>query len=66
MSVLPPAHDSSAPHTLATAVLPRRARRVLEHVLNTASDELERELTTMLNDFEQQKFRLADHARTPA
>jgi hypothetical protein len=66
MSVLPPAHDSSAPHTLATAVLPRRARRVLEHVLNTASDELERELTTMLNDFEQQLFRLADHARTPA
>jgi hypothetical protein len=66
MSVLPPALDSSLPQTLATAVLPRRARRVLEHVLNTASDELERELATMLNDFEQQLFRLADHARSPA
>jgi hypothetical protein len=51
MSVLPPALDSSLPRTLATAILPRRARRVLEHVLNTASDELERELTAMLNDF---------------
>ena len=39
---------------------------MLEHVLNTASDELARELTTMLNDFEQQLFRLADHARSPA
>jgi hypothetical protein len=66
MSVLPPALDSSVPQTLATATLPRRARRVLEHVLNTASDELARELTTMLNDFEQQLFRLADHARSPA
>jgi len=66
MSALPPAPDPSAPQTLATATLPRRARRVLEHVLNTASDELARELGTMLNDFEQQLFRLADHARTPA
>ena len=39
---------------------------MLEHVLNTASDELERELTAMLNDFEQQLFRLSDHARSPA
>ena len=63
MSVLPPVHDPHAPQTLATAILPRRPRRVLEHVLNTASDELERLLTAMLIDFEQQLFRLADHAR---
>ena len=66
MSALPPVHDSSAPQTLATAILPRRPRRVLEHVLNTASDELERLLTATLTDFEQQLFRLADHARNPA
>lgn len=66
MSALPPVHDSGAPQTLATAILPRRPRRVLEHVLNTTSDELERLLTTMLTDFEQQLFRLADHARNPA
>jgi hypothetical protein len=65
MSAPPPAAESSAPQTLATATLPRRVRRVLEHLLNTASDELERHLTTMLSEFEQQLFRLADHARNP-
>ncbi|MEO6263907.1 MAG: DUF1631 domain-containing protein [Luteimonas sp.] len=65
MSALPPAPDSTAPQTLATATLPRRVRRVLEHLLNAASDELERHLTTMLSEFEQQLFRLADHARNP-
>ncbi|HVR82138.1 MAG TPA: DUF1631 domain-containing protein [Luteimonas sp.] len=66
MSALPPVPNSSAPQTLATATLPRRVRRVLEHLLNTASDELERHLATMLTEFEQQLFRLADHARNPA
>ncbi|MFC7301316.1 DUF1631 domain-containing protein [Cognatiluteimonas weifangensis] len=65
MSTPPPATDPSAPQTLATATLPRRVRRVLEHLLNTASDELERHLTAMLAEFEQQLFRLADHARNP-
>lgn len=40
-------------------------RRVLEHLLNTASDELERHLSEVLAEFEQQLFRLADHARNP-
>ena len=66
MSTLPPVADSSAPQTLATATLPRRARRVLEHVLNAASDELERHLAGVLMEFEQQLFRLAEHARNPA
>ena len=66
MSALPPSSDPRIPQSLATATLPRRVRRVLEHLLNTASDELERHLATMLTEFEQQLFRLADHARNPA
>ena len=65
MSAPPPTAEPSTPQTLATATLPRRVRRVLEHLLNTASDELERHLTSMLSEFEQQLFRLADHARNP-
>ena len=65
MSLPPTAPESTLPQTLATAVLPRRVRRVLEHLLATASDELERHLTAMLAEFEQQLFRLADHARNP-
>jgi hypothetical protein len=55
----------SIPTTLATANLPRRVRRVLEHLLSLVSDEMARHLGNMLNDFEQQLFRLADHARNP-
>src|SRR5689334_1236016 len=65
MSSPPTAPEPTAPQTLATAVLPRRVRKVLEHLLSTVSDELERHLTTMLAEFEQQLFRLADHARNP-
>ena len=54
-----------SPPTLATANLPRRVRRVLEHLLSMVSDEMARLLGTMLNEFEQQQFRLADHARHP-
>ncbi len=54
-----------APQTLTNAILPNRVRRVLEHVLNATSDELERHLSVMLAEFEQQLFRLADHARNP-
>jgi hypothetical protein len=53
------------PSTLATANLPRRVRRVLDHLLSLVSDEMARHLGNMLNDFEQQLFRLADHARNP-
>ena len=65
MSALPPSSDSG-PQTLATANLPRRVRRVLEHLLHATSDELERHLTETLSDFEQQLFRLSEHARNPA
>ena len=65
---MPASHDlpgSQPPVTLASANLPRRVRRVLEHLLSMASDEMARLLGQMLNDFEQQLFRLADHARNP-
>lgn len=65
MSLPPHAPEPTAPQTLATAVLPRRVRRVLEHLLATASDEIERHLIDMLAEFEQQLFRLSDHARNP-
>ncbi|HVI25601.1 MAG TPA: DUF1631 family protein [Xanthomonadaceae bacterium] len=54
-----------APQTLATAALPRRVRRALEHLLATASDELDRHLGDMLADFEQQLFRLSEQASGP-
>ncbi|WP_159016516.1 DUF1631 family protein [Cognatiluteimonas profundi] len=63
MSALPP---DTTPQSLATAVLPRRVRRVLEQLLNVASDELERQLTATMQDFEQQLFRMSEHAREPA
>ena len=63
MSLPPTAPD--APQTLATVPLPRRVRHALEHVLATASDELERHLGDMLVEFEQQLFRLSDQGRDP-
>jgi len=63
---LPPVGQEGAPTTLATATLPRRVRRVLEHLLAMVSEEMARHLGQMLGDFEQQLFRLADHARNPA
>ncbi|GAB3730893.1 DUF1631 domain-containing protein [Luteimonas pelagia] len=64
------AHHADArpatPTTLATARLPRRVRDVLEQLLSMVSEELARQLALMLDDFEQQLFRLADHARNPS
>ncbi len=60
-----PSGTPTLPLTLANANLPRRVRRVLEHLLALASDEMARHLEQMLRDFEQQLFRLADHARNP-
>ncbi|MDB6164855.1 MAG: hypothetical protein JWL98_2287 [Xanthomonadaceae bacterium] len=64
MSAAPP--NESSPQTLATAVLPRRVRRVLDQLLNAASDELERQLSATVADFEQQLYRMSEHARNPA
>ncbi|NUS60201.1 MAG: DUF1631 family protein, partial [Lysobacter sp.] len=60
---LPGTH--TPPATLASANLPRRVRRVMEHLLSFVSDEMARHLSAMLNEAEQQLFRLADHARNP-
>jgi uncharacterized membrane protein YgcG len=60
---LPGTH--TPPVTLASANLPRRVRRVMEHLLSFVSDEMARHLSQMLNEAEQQLFRLADHARNP-
>ncbi len=57
---------SAEVRTLAGAQLPARVRDILDTLLRTASAELERRLDDMLAEFEQQLFRLADHARNPA
>ncbi|HEY0661612.1 MAG TPA: DUF1631 family protein [Lysobacter sp.] len=65
MSVTFEPHGSALRPTLASAALPRRVRRALEHLYALASDELARSLDRMLAEFEQQLFRMADHARSP-
>ena len=60
-----PLGSAVARPTLAAAPLPRRVRRVLEHLYALVSDDMARALERMLADFEQQLFRLADHARNP-
>ncbi|MFN3843973.1 MAG: DUF1631 domain-containing protein [Rehaibacterium terrae] len=52
------------PPTLSTRPFPRRVRRLLEGVLEFASDEIERALNITLNDVEQQLFKLAEQARS--
>ena len=52
--------------SLAEARLPPRVRAVLEALMRVASDQFERRLEATLQAFEQQLFRLADHARNPA
>ncbi len=63
-----PIDPSSGPHsgprpTLATANLPRRVRRILDQAYNLVSEVLARDFHGMLEDYEQQLFRLADNAR---
>ena len=57
--------DATAPRSLATAGLPRRVRKSLERALALVSDELDHSLGNLLNEFEQELFRLADLARNP-
>src|SRR3546814_17216882 len=63
-SDLTPPNDAT-PRTLAAAGLPRRVRKALEQALSLVSIELDNSLGTMLKEFEQELFRLADLARTP-
>ena len=65
MTPASPSPGTQAPQRLAEANLPRRVRVILDHVMDVASDELERLLQAMLGELEQQLFRLADHARNP-
>ena len=65
MTPAAPSTGSTTSQRLASANLPRRVRQILDHVMDVASDELERLLQSMLVEFEQQLFRLADHARNP-
>ncbi|HEY5850977.1 MAG TPA: DUF1631 domain-containing protein [Lysobacter sp.] len=46
--------------------MPKRVRRVLEHLYALVSDEMARQLEHMLGEFEQQLFKHADQARTSA
>lgn len=65
MSATHPGPEAEYTHTLAGAKLPARVNAALEALLRVASDELEQRLEGMLVEFEQQLFRLADHARSP-
>lgn len=65
MSASKPHHEPASLRTLATAGLPRRVRKTLEHALSLVSEELDPALGVLLNEFEQELFRLADLARNP-
>ncbi|HEX5756429.1 MAG TPA: hypothetical protein VFY12_08760, partial [Arenimonas sp.] len=65
MSVPGSSAHASAP-TMASQHLPRKVRQLLEGILEYASDELERTLSDTLNEFEQQLFKYAEQARSPA
>lgn len=54
---------ASAP-TLASRALPDRVRVLLGGILEYSSDEIERTLVAMLNEFEQQLFKYAEQARS--
>ena len=54
---------ASAP-TLASRALPDRVRMLLGGILEYSSDEIERTLVAMLNEFEQQLFKYAEQARS--
>src|SRR5688572_11991326 len=58
-----PTPHASAP-TLASRPLPDRVRGLLGGILEYASDELERTLVAVLNEFEQQLFKYAEQARS--
>ncbi len=53
------------PRSLAAAGLPPRVRRTLERALSLVSTELDGGLSNLVSEFEQEVFRLADHARNP-
>ncbi len=64
MSVTTTPVDAS-PRTLASAGMPRRVRKSLEHALSLVSTELDASLGLILGELEQELFRLAGLARDP-
>lgn len=65
MPVTTPPPPVAAPRSLAAANLPRRVRTVLERALTLVSVELDHSLAVLVDEFEQELFRLADVARNP-
>ncbi len=63
MSLSGTSPHASAP-TLASRALPDRVRILLGGILEYSSDEMERTLVAMLNEFEQQLFKYAEQARS--
>ena len=61
---LPPT-EPAVPRSLAAAGLPPRVRKALEGALSMVTDDIEPHLGAMLNEFEEELFRLADQARNP-
>ncbi|MFT3808272.1 DUF1631 domain-containing protein [Arenimonas sp.] len=59
-----PGSQSHVPPTLASRPLPRRVRDLLEGILEYCSGEIERGLTSSLNEYEQQLFKFAEQARS--
>jgi len=57
--------DPATPRSIAAAGLPRRVRAALEAALTMATDAIEPKLGSMLDEFEEELFRLADQARSP-
>ena len=65
MPAPPPPAEPAVPRSLATAGLPPRVRKALEAALTLVTDEVEAHMGAMLNEFEEELFRLADQARSP-
>jgi hypothetical protein len=58
---------ASSPNSLASlskSALPRKVRQILQGFYELAADAFERELTSALNEFEQQAFHNAEQARS--
>src|SRR5690606_16416674 len=66
--LMPASHspvEPATPRSLAAAGLPPRVRKALEAALSMVTADIESHLGAMLNEFEEELFRLADQARSP-
>src|SRR5690606_38708473 len=65
MSLTTHPNDGHARRNLAAADLPRRVRKALDAALRLVSAELDPYLSTLLDEYEAELFRLAERARHP-